>query len=211
MVFERFNAFLERLRTIQWFFNTVLEFSKLEKVEIGGIKGRNLSARVTVVFTEFQQCFSIFSGKSYDVLDPDDSSFISDFENFKKKIFEMDMKLAAILCQAFEDCSNLESIFKVWKGIIYEIFTLLWRFQLISIVGSVLERPLIKAEFTNKYTKILDMLRAEISTAEVCSHQNIFIVQTHFSSEDSTPIFWFYKYAKRQQNLLSLFNLYLQK
>jgi dynein heavy chain len=113
MVFERFNAFLERLRTIQWFFNTVLEFSKLEKVEIGGIKGRNLSARVTVVFTEFQQCFSIFSGKSYDVLDPDDSSFISDFENFKKKIFEMDMKLAAILCQAFEDCSNLESIFKV--------------------------------------------------------------------------------------------------
>lgn len=113
MVFERFNAFLERLRTIQWFFNTVLEFSKLEKVEIGGIKGRNLSARVTNVFAEFQQCFSVFSSKSYDVLDPDDLTFITDFENFKQKIVEMDMKLAAILCQAFEDCSNLESIFKV--------------------------------------------------------------------------------------------------
>ncbi|EFA11309.2 dynein beta chain, ciliary [Tribolium castaneum] len=162
MVFERFNAFLERLQTIQWFFNTVLEFTKLEKVEIGGIKGKNLSARVTVVFGEFQQCFSIFSGKSYDVLDPDDSSFIYDFENFKQKIFEMDMKLAAIFCQAFEDCSNLESIFK-----------------LISIVGSVLERPLIKTEFTNKYTKILDMLQQEINTAEALFQEQMLHKEKH--------------------------------
>lgn len=112
-VFQRFFAFIERLNTIQWFFNTILEFSKLEKVEIGGLKGRILSAKVVGVFGEFQQCFSVFSGKSYDVLDPDDDSFMEDFENFKQKIFEMDLKLAAILCQAFEDCSNLESIFKV--------------------------------------------------------------------------------------------------
>lgn len=113
IVFERFKAFLERLDTIQWFFNTVIEFNKLEKIEIGGIKGRSLSSRITGVFREFQQCFSMFSGKSYDVLDPDDKSFLTDFETFKQRIFEMDMKLAAILCQAFEDCSNLESIFKV--------------------------------------------------------------------------------------------------
>lgn len=113
MVFKRFNAFVERLQTIQWFFNTVLEFSKLEKVEIGGIKGRMLSARVTAVYAEFQQCFSVFSGKSYDVLDPDDPSFLADFDNYKQRIYEMDLKLAAILCQAFEDCCNLESIFKV--------------------------------------------------------------------------------------------------
>lgn len=113
IVFDRFNAFLQRLETIQWFFNTVLEFNKLEKVEIGGIKGRILSTRVTDVYNEFQQCFSVFSGKSYDVLDPSDPSFVVDFENFKKNISEMDMKLSAILCQAFEDCSNLESIFKV--------------------------------------------------------------------------------------------------
>lgn len=112
-VFERFFAFLDRLQTIQWFFNTILEFSKLEKVEIGGLKGRTLSSKVVDVFGEFQTCFSVFSGKSYDVLEPDDDSFIADFETFKSKIFEMDLKLAAIFCQAFEDCNNLESIFKV--------------------------------------------------------------------------------------------------
>lgn len=113
MVFERFTAFLERLDTIKWFFNTIMEFNKLEKIEIGGIKGRTLSSRITGVSQEFQQCFSMFSGKSYDVLDPDDKSFVTDFETFKQRIFEMDMKLTAILCQAFEDCSNVDSIFKV--------------------------------------------------------------------------------------------------
>lgn len=86
---------------------------KLEKIEIGGLKGRMLSARIRGVSAEFQQCFSVFGSKTYDVLDPDDLSFLHDYEQFQKKIFEMDLKLAAVLCQAFEDCNNLESIFKV--------------------------------------------------------------------------------------------------
>nr|CAI5851783.1 unnamed protein product [Callosobruchus analis] len=144
-VFERFDAFQERLQKIRWFFNTVMEFNKLEKLEIGGMKGKTLSAKVVEVHGEFQQCFAGFSGKSYDVLEPDDSSFDADFENFKKQIFDMDMKLATILCQAFEDCSNLDSTFK-----------------LISISGSLLERPLIKQEFVQKYVKIVDLLDTEL-------------------------------------------------
>lgn len=113
VIFERYNAFFERLEKIRWFFTTVLEFSKLEKVEIGGMKGRVLSNRVSCIYNEFLQHLSAFSGKSYDVLDPDDMNFNDDFDNFKERIFEMDLKLAAVLCQAFEDCVNLQSIFKV--------------------------------------------------------------------------------------------------
>ncbi|XP_045482107.1 dynein beta chain, ciliary [Harmonia axyridis] len=149
MVFGRFNAFLERLNTIQWFFNTVLEFNKLEKIEIGGVKGRGLSSRLTEVYAEFQQSFSIFSGKSYDVLDPDDLAFLDDFRSFKQNIFEMDMKLSAILCQALEDCNNLDAVFK-----------------LISICGSILERPMIKTEFTLRYKKIIEMLYDELEATE---------------------------------------------
>lgn len=112
-VFERFNAFIERLETIQWFFYTVIEFLKLEKIEIGGLKGRTLSGRITQVSLEFNQCFSIFASKTYDVLDPDDTTFKDDFKKFQERILELDLKLAAILCQAFDDCHNLESVFKV--------------------------------------------------------------------------------------------------
>lgn len=118
IIFCRYNAFLERLEIIGWFFNTVLEFSRLEKVEIGGMKGKILSARVSAVSAEFHQHMSTFSGKSHDVLDPDESSFAKELEVFKKKTYEMDMKLSAVLCQAFEDCTNLESIYKVMVPII---------------------------------------------------------------------------------------------
>lgn len=72
-----------------------------------------LSGKVTSVSAEFQRCFSTFSGNAHGLLDPDDDSFVEEFENFKHKIVELDLKLAAILCQAIEDCSNLDSMFKV--------------------------------------------------------------------------------------------------
>ena len=112
-VFTRLNAFLRRLANIEWLFDTVLEFSKLEKIEVGGILGRSLSARIVGVFKEFQQLFSSFTTRSTDVLEPDDESFAVDCEKFSNSIADLDSKLASILCQAFDDCHNLESAFKV--------------------------------------------------------------------------------------------------
>lgn len=148
-VFERFNAFLERLNTIQWFFSTVIEFLKLEKVEIGGLKGRQLSAKITTIYADFNQFFASFAAKTYDVLDPDDSKFVQDFDIFQQRILELDIKLAGIFCQAFNDCHNLESAFK-----------------LINILGSVLDRPKIKEAFTDNYTNLLKMLDEEIACCE---------------------------------------------
>lgn len=137
------------------FFSTVIEFLKLEKVEIGGLKGRQLSGKITAIYTDFNQYFSSFASKTYDVLDPDDATFDQDFAIFQQRILDLDMKLAAVLCQAFDDCHNLESVFK-----------------LISIVGSVLDRPKIKEEFTNKYSEVLDMLDEEITGCEkIYEHQ----------------------------------------
>lgn len=112
-VFGRLNAFLKRLSDIEWLFDTVLEFSKLEKIEIGGLVGRSLSTRIVAVYKEFQQLFQAFSTRATDVLEPDDESFVQDCEKFSESIVDLDSKLAAILCQAFDDCGNLESTFKV--------------------------------------------------------------------------------------------------
>lgn len=133
----------------------------MEKVEIGGLKGRQLSSRITAIYIEFNQYFSAFASKTYDVLDPDDFTFTTDFADFQDRILELDMKLAAILCQAFDDCYNLESVFK-----------------LISIVGSVLDRPKIKEEFTNKYSDILNMLDEEITMCE-----QIYVRQMEYRNE----------------------------
>jgi hypothetical protein len=115
-VFGRFNAFLKRLSDIEWLFHTVTEFSKLEKIEIGGVMGRSLSSRIVAVYKEFQQLFTAFSTRATDVLEPDDESFVQDCKKFNNSIIDLDSKLAAILCQAFDDCGNFESAFKVHKA-----------------------------------------------------------------------------------------------
>ncbi|XP_014206492.1 dynein beta chain, ciliary [Copidosoma floridanum] len=149
-VFGRLNAFLKRLADIQWLFDTVLEFSKLEKIEIGGIVGRSLSSRIVTVYKEFQHLFAAFSTRATDVLEPDDETFVQDCRKFNESINDLDNKLAAILCQAFDNCENLESTFK-----------------LLNIAGSMLDRPVISKQFTNRYFRILELLDREFTTIEV--------------------------------------------
>lgn len=113
VVFERLNRFLDRLNTIQWFFKTVLEFQKLEKIEIGGMKGRVLGGQIREISAEFDAYFHGFASKSYDVLDPDDETFNEDFKEFQENIIDLDLKLSTVLVESFDNCSTLESIFKV--------------------------------------------------------------------------------------------------
>lgn len=46
-----------------------MEFCKLEKVEIGGIKGKMLSHQVVQIFQEFMEYFGVFGNRTYDGLD----------------------------------------------------------------------------------------------------------------------------------------------
>ena len=46
-----------------------MEFAKLEKVELGGIKGKMLSHQVVEIFSEFSEIFSVFGNRTYDGLD----------------------------------------------------------------------------------------------------------------------------------------------
>ena len=47
-----------------------MEFSKLEKVEMGGIMGKSLSAQVVKVYENFQEQYKSFQDGTFDCLDP---------------------------------------------------------------------------------------------------------------------------------------------
>lgn len=85
----------------------------MEKVEIGGLRGRYLSPRVEEIYNEFSELYSSFGGAPYDCFDTGDNAFLIDYAKFSSKISDYDNKLACICGQAFEDCQDLESIFKV--------------------------------------------------------------------------------------------------
>ncbi|KAL4716976.1 hypothetical protein ACJJTC_012787 [Scirpophaga incertulas] len=148
-VFERLNKFLNRLETILCFFYTVIEFQKLKQIEVGGIKGRMLGEQISEVSSEFDAYFREFASKSYDVLEPDDETFDNDYKSFEESIVDLDLKLATVLVESFDNSPTLDDIFK-----------------LIEIVGTILDRPLIKSQFSAKYVEIIVMLGKEITTCE---------------------------------------------
>ena len=62
---------------LQDLMETALEFMKLEKVELGGIKGKVLSQQVVNIFEEFHAQYKVFTDSTYDCLDPNDPVSIS--------------------------------------------------------------------------------------------------------------------------------------
>ena len=51
-------------------FKTASDLLRLEKVEIGGVKGKALSIHVVKIFEEFKEEFEKFGNQKYDMLDP---------------------------------------------------------------------------------------------------------------------------------------------
>ncbi|XP_076257481.1 dynein beta chain, ciliary-like [Rhynchophorus ferrugineus] len=144
-VFHRLILFLDRLNLVKDILQMHLDFSKLEKVEIGGIKGRNLSSKCLEVFEEFNKAYSLFQNIQYDVLDTKDDSFVKDCAKFREICSDFDKRLAALFTQAFDDCYNLETMFKC-----------------LNVIGNLFARNYIGNEVTAKYTILTEMFNEEL-------------------------------------------------
>ena len=100
MIFERLDSFMERLQILMDFFVTTVQFQKLERIEIGGLRGKALSHSVAKVLAEFKDLYTVFTIRTYDCLDPEEIGFIEDYKEFNEGIISLDRKLAATLSRA---------------------------------------------------------------------------------------------------------------
>ena len=57
---------------LQELMECVIEFMKLEKVELGGIRGKVLSQQVIDIFEAFQAEYKVFTEATFDCLDSND-------------------------------------------------------------------------------------------------------------------------------------------
>ncbi|XP_070081975.1 dynein axonemal heavy chain 17 isoform X1 [Equus caballus] len=150
LAFSRMNSFFHRLQTIEDLYKTAIEFLKLEKIELGGVRGNILGSLVTHIYDEVFELVKVFADCKYDPLDPGDLSFDDDYADFETKIQDLDRRLATIFCQAFDDCGSIESCSK-----------------LLYMCGGLLERPLILAEVVPRYSVMLELFDAELDNTKV--------------------------------------------
>ncbi|KAF6298410.1 dynein axonemal heavy chain 17 [Rhinolophus ferrumequinum] len=148
--FSRMNSFFHRIQTIEDLYKTAIEFLKLEKIELGGVRGNILANLVTQIYDEVFELVKVFADCKYDPLDPEDSSFDDDYADFETKIQDLDRRLATIFCQAFDDYNSIESCAK-----------------LLYMCGGLLERPLILIEVVPRYSVMLGMFDAELDNTKM--------------------------------------------
>ncbi|CAG7732677.1 unnamed protein product [Allacma fusca] len=149
LVFKRYDKFLDRMKDLKSFFESSTEYYKLERVDFGGSKGRYLTAQVQEIYNEFLEFYQKYSAIQYDVSDPEDDSFVPDYEAFQEKVEDIDQRLAAVCVNAFDDCHTPESVYK-----------------LVQVLGSLLERPAIKNDIEPKYPEYIKMLEKDFDTVK---------------------------------------------
>jgi dynein heavy chain len=63
-----------------------VQFSKLERIVIGGTKGAALTASLMRIHADFKAAVAAFEGVPYDLLDVEVKSFDADFYGFRGRI-----------------------------------------------------------------------------------------------------------------------------
>ena len=149
-IFSRLDAYIRRVHDMLDVAIAVTQFSRLDRVLIGGVKGQALTARVAAVFTDFRAAASVLASVPYDALDvgADVHAAICahDSAAFAGVVRELERRLASLLTQAFDDAS----------GGTYA------RFKLLEIFSCVTERPLLAAEVERLHVALVAMVAADV-------------------------------------------------
>jgi dynein heavy chain len=138
-LFARLDGFLERCHDVLDLMQTIVQFNKLEKIEVGGTKGKVLTSNVQDIYQEFLSAVTVFKSAEYDIMDVENKTFDDDFYNFRCCINELERRLASIIVQAFDDST-----------------TVLGCFKLFDAFEGLLEREIILSDLEKKNTDLLN-------------------------------------------------------
>jgi dynein heavy chain len=163
-LFLRLDSFLERCRDILDLTSTIVQFSKLAKIEIGGTKGKTLTASIKQIYEDFHHSVAKFKAVPYDIMDVGAKAFDDDFYEFRCSIKELERRLGAVVSLAFDDCSNVYG-----------------KFKLLDSFEGLLERPIIQDELEKKYIGLVQAYGQDLKTV-----QEIFLEYR----DSTTPALW---------------------
>ncbi|XP_061694561.1 dynein axonemal heavy chain 11 [Syngnathoides biaculeatus] len=155
LVFQRSDNIMERLCMIEELFASALDFLKLEKVEIGGSRGKILNEMVFTMSEEFQDRWRTLRESKYDPLDYTNDDFVHQYKSSMEQNKDFDQRLGTVLNLAFQHSRNLKSTIKLLK-----------------VFGNLLERPRIHQLFSPNYIVLLDMFNKEINHCQFLLNQH---------------------------------------
>lgn len=159
VAFSRLDEFILRVKKISYLFETLIDFNKIEKIEIGNSKGRILTTHLMQIFTDFNSRMSSISKIKYDLLDLKEVSFDTDYGVVLSGIEDLEYRIGTIISQAYEDSPCMFS-----------------SFRLIESFGALLTRKLVKEDFEPKFYDMLNKFSTDLD-----------IIKTNFVTHKESP------------------------
>jgi dynein heavy chain len=148
-LFVRLDTFLERCHDILDLTQTIVQFSQLGEIEVGGTKGKTLTTSVQQIFSDFNTAVAAFENVQYDIMDVNAKRFDDDFYEFRCIIKELERRLGSILIQAFDDSA-----------------TIYGRFKLLDSFEGLLERPIIQDELEKKHVMLVQQYGVDLKSIQ---------------------------------------------
>jgi dynein heavy chain len=159
-MFMRLDGCIERCYDLLDLTETIQQFSMLEKIEIGGTKGKQLTNTIMAIHADFTNTVAMLrhrdeeeeeeSDKSaYDMMDIDAKEFDNDFYEFRTRIKELERRLGSTITQAFDDISTIAG-----------------RFKLLDSFEGLLQRPIIADELEKKHVLQVHAYGSDLKTVQ---------------------------------------------
>eukprot|EP01059_Diplonema_ambulator_P035162 TRINITY_DN8181_c0_g2_i3.p1 TRINITY_DN8181_c0_g2~~TRINITY_DN8181_c0_g2_i3.p1 ORF type:complete len:4166 (+),score=1836.14 TRINITY_DN8181_c0_g2_i3:116-12613(+) len=153
-LFSRLDSFLERCHDLLDVLETAMLFNRLEKVEIGGTHGAELSNNVVQIYKEFLAAYQEFHSPEdggYDLLNVDEPRFDEDFTAFRTHVRKMEMRLGSMLSQSMEESQALYNAFK-----------------LVDTYEGFLDRSVINQEWQKRQMGVLKAYQTDLLAVQEC-------------------------------------------
>jgi dynein heavy chain len=125
--------------------STILQFSKLQKIELGNTKGKTLTDIKDQISTEFDKAVEEFTSVTFDIMDIEKREFDDHYFKFRQRMKELDRRLASILTQGFDDSD-----------------TIIGKFKLLDSFEGLLNRTIIQDELERKHITLLDLYKQDL-------------------------------------------------
>lgn len=148
-VFVRLDAFLERCHDILDLAQTILQFSKLAKIEVGGTKGKTLTTSVAQIYSDFTQSVDQIRLVGKGILDLDNKGFEDAFYDFRSRMKELDRRLGSVITQGFDDTGTVGG-----------------KFRLLDTFDNLLSRPVIADQLEKKHAALISVVRSDVEEVQ---------------------------------------------
>lgn len=148
-IFIRLDAFLERCHDILDLAQTILQFSKLAKIEVGGTKGKTLSTSIAQVYFDFSQAVDNVRSVGKGILDLGNKAFDDAFYEFRTRMKELDRRLGSVIVQGFDDASTVAG-----------------RFRLLDTFDNLILRPIIADELEKKHGALIESVKIDVEEVQ---------------------------------------------